>query len=538
MRLLKRGLLWGLAMIASTALPIRAEEPVNRSIRMPARELYRKPYDTADGGMTRDPEFQRHVIITVSPATFPYPLLKYRFNTYSTELESGNAAPLYSQAWAEFERIYAEAEKNWYASNECFELKKSGASEDRILGELFRAVPLGPAWANNSYPKRVSPEEEAKFYESMKPVYQLLEKASRMRNADWSYCMEDKGIATSLDHIQYTRGLARYLSGKANWEIRNGKYEDAVKTLRIGIVMGNHVAKANSPSLIDTFVGIAIHGIMQAQIMTLASQPDAPNLYPALTQIILPADTFQYAMQGEQFFPFPSPNAMPIFENIDKASPEECRDRLANVVASLLQMQSNQWGTPPEKSTIAAAITVVCTLCYPQGRDRLLAQGGKAEDIEKLSVYQVVTPYVLEEIKAAYDRLLVAATFPAGSSHTAVVSEEQLLEQVRSPVDSYLMLLLPALNAGKTACTRQYQTYELLKIIEAIRYYAAVHGGKLPESLGAIKEIPVATVDPMTGKPLGYKVEGRTAIIDYTHVGKCRLEITVQETAAQRKAGK
>ena len=54
-----------------------------------------------------------------------------------------------------------------------------------------------------------------------------------------------------------------------------------------------------------------------------------------------------------------------------------------------------------------------------------------------------------------------------------------------------------------------------MKIIEAIRYYAAVHDGKLPESLGAIKEIPVATDDPMTGKPLGYKVEGRTAIIDY-----------------------
>jgi len=538
MRLQIRGLLWALGIVALAGLPIHAEEPVNRTIAMPARASYRKPQDTWQSEAKPDTEFQRHIKITVSPATFPYPLLKYRFNVYSTELEPGNAAPLYSQAWAEYEKIYAQAEKNWYASNEYFELKKSGASENKILSELFHVVPLEPAWANN-FPKSVSPAEEAKFYKSMAPVYQLLEKASRMRVADWSYSMEYKGLATSLEHLMNTRGLARYLHGKADWEIRNGRYEDAVKTLRIGIALGNHVAKANFPTLVGNLIGIAIQGIMQEQIMALGSQPDAPNLYPALTQIILPGDAFQYAMQGEQFWPFPTPNAMPIFENIDKASAEECRERLETVAATYLQWQTNQWETiPKDKSKIAAAMTVVCTLCYPQARDRLLAQGIKAEEIEKLSVYQIVAPFLLQEIKAAYDRLLVAATFPPGSSHTAIVSEEQFLDKTQSPVDTYLMLLTPSLDAAKRAFTRQQQTYELLKIIEAIRYYAAVHDGRLPESLGAIKEIPVATVDPMTGKRFGYKVEGRTAILDYTHVGKCRLEITVQEAAGQRRAGK
>jgi hypothetical protein len=541
MRLRKRRLLWVPGIIALAALTIHAAEPVNRTITMPARESYRKPYDSWEFEWEKGSEFQRRIKITVSPATFPYPLLKYRFNIYSTELESSNAAPLYSQAWAEYEKIYAKAEKNWYASNEYFELKKSGASQDKIVGELFRAVPLKPAWPNDSYPKSVSPEEEAKFYKSMEPVYQLLEKASRMRIADWSYDVEYKAITVSLDQLQNTRGLARFLSGKAGWEIRNGKYDDAAKTIRIGIAMGNHVAKSNVPTLYGILVGIAIHGIMQDKIMTLASQPDAPNLYPALTQIILPADAFQYAMQGEQFFLFLTPNAMPIFENIDKASPEDCRDRLEKVVTAFLPMQSEEWGTPPEKSKIAAAMTVLCTLCYPQARDRLLAQGRKAEDIERLSVYQVVTPYVLEEIKAAYDRLLVAVTFPPGSSHTAILLEDPIRairETIQSPVDAYLMLLLPRLDAAKRGHTRQHQMYELLKIIEGIRYYAAVHDGKLPESLAAIKEIPVATDDPMTGKPLGYKVEGRTVMIDYTQVFKCRLEITVQETAAERKAGK
>ena len=142
-------------MIAAAALPIRAEEPVNRTIKMPARESYRKPYDVWVSGREKSSEFQRHIKITVSPATFPYPLLKYRLNTYSTELESGNAAPLYSQALAEYQRIYAEAERNWYASNEYFALKKSGVSEDRIEGELF-ARSRSPAWPYGSFPKKVS----------------------------------------------------------------------------------------------------------------------------------------------------------------------------------------------------------------------------------------------------------------------------------------------------------------------------------------------------------------------------------------------
>jgi hypothetical protein len=543
MRLRKRGLVWGLAMIALAALPVRGDEPVNKSIKMPARESFRKPWDSWDHADYEDAEFQRRVKITVSPAMFPYPLLKYRFNVYSTELEFGNAAPLYSQAYEEFEKIYAEAEKNWYASSAYYDLKKSGASEDRILAELFRAVPLEPQWPNDLYPKTVSPEEEAKFYQSMEPVYRLLEKASRMRDADWSYQMEYKGIDTSLEHLQDMRTLARYLCGKSDWEIRNGRYGDAVKTLRVGIAMGNHLSKANFPTLVGLLVGIAVQGIMQNQIMLLESQPDAPNLYPALTQINFSTDGLQYAIPGEQAWPFPTANPVPIFENIDRASPEECRERLENIVTACLQVQTMAvlYARPycgPDKSKVAAAMTAVCTLCYPQARDRLLERGRTAEEIERLPVYQVVAPFVIEQIKVAYDRLLITTAFPAGSSHTAIVFDEPIGGSIQSPVDVYLLLIMPGLDAATRACHRQTQTGELLKITEAIRYYAAVHDGRLPESLDAIKEVVIATVDPMTGKPFGYKVVGRTALIDFMHVGKCRLEITVEETAGSHKAEK
>jgi hypothetical protein len=56
---------------------------------------------------------------------------------------------------------------------------------------------------------------------------------------------------------------------------------------------------------------------------------------------------------------------------------------------------------------------------------------------------------------------------------------------------------------------RLEQRIALLRHVEALRLYAAEHDGKLPEKLSDI-EVPLP-VDPFTGKPFAYKVEGGTA---------------------------
>ena len=53
---------------------------------------------------------------------------------------------------------------------------------------------------------------------------------------------------------------------------------------------------------------------------------------------------------------------------------------------------------------------------------------------------------------------------------------------------------------------------DVAQIIEAVRLYAAGHGGSLPASLDAITEAP-APLDPATGKPYNYKVNGTTATL-------------------------
>ena len=52
-----------------------------------------------------------------------------------------------------------------------------------------------------------------------------------------------------------------------------------------------------------------------------------------------------------------------------------------------------------------------------------------------------------------------------------------------------------------------------LQCIEAIRLYMASHDGRLPGSLDEITEVPIP-LNPMTGKPFPYRLEGDKAILD------------------------
>jgi hypothetical protein len=52
-----------------------------------------------------------------------------------------------------------------------------------------------------------------------------------------------------------------------------------------------------------------------------------------------------------------------------------------------------------------------------------------------------------------------------------------------------------------------------LQCVEAIRSYAAAHGGKLPEVLTDITEVSVPR-DPTNDEPFGYVLTGSTATLE------------------------
>jgi hypothetical protein len=70
-----------------------------------------------------------------------------------------------------------------------------------------------------------------------------------------------------------------------------------------------------------------------------------------------------------------------------------------------------------------------------------------------------------------------------------------------------------------------------LRVIEALRMYAADHDGALPAKLADIEEVPVPT-NPATGKPFVYRLDGAKAILelppsDQVNGSNCRYEIQI-----------
>jgi hypothetical protein len=85
--------------------------------------------------------------------------------------------------------------------------------------------------------------------------------------------------------------------------------------------------------------------------------------------------------------------------------------------------------------------------------------------------------------------------------------------------DGVLSDLLPAVVKYRHIQGRFEQRIALLRLVEAIRMYAAAHEGKWPEKLADAK-LPLP-IDPFTGKEFRYEVEGSTAHI---HGGSAKSE--------------
>src|SRR5262249_62324021 len=80
-----------------------------------------------------------------------------------------------------------------------------------------------------------------------------------------------------------------------------------------------------------------------------------------------------------------------------------------------------------------------------------------------------------------------------------------------------------SLSKVRRAQGRLEQRIALLRHVEALRLYAAAHGGKLPAKLS---DCPVPLPDdPFTGKPFRYEADGPTA---HLRGGEVHYEVTLK----------
>src|SRR5262249_39055582 len=101
--------------------------------------------------------------------------------------------------------------------------------------------------------------------------------------------------------------------------------------------------------------------------------------------------------------------------------------------------------------------------------------------------------------------------------------------------------LLPAAARIDAAPLRIERRVAALRCVEAIRLHAAANGGKLPPKLSDVTVVPTP-VDPWTGKPFDYELDGDKAVLATADPGgdtagvvsAIRYEITIRTKKGEK----
>jgi hypothetical protein len=435
-------------------------------------------------------EEQKSVQIVLYPSPEPRPALKYQLLPPFMERRPGNAAVWWNRIPAERQAFFADFNK---------EYDKSG----RI--ETWLNIPLG-----TPQEKEYREKELSKVIGLLKPrLVSEMERAARFESCDWQLPIrEGNPFEILLPEMQQTRTYARLLAAKAHLEIAEGRYDEAVRTFQTSYAEARHVAQA--PFLVCALIGVTIAGITSHEVQQFIQQPDAPNLYWALSTLPRPLVDFRLAGETESSFLYLQ---FPELRDLDKKklSRDEWRELLNKIIADIPKFASP--GTSPEQ--YQTAITLLAVQGYPRAKRYLIEQGRTAAEVEAMPVAQVVLLYTERIYRELNDEQFRWYFLPAREAGEGPKRAEQHMSRVfvaKREIIPLASLLLPAITAAKNAETRCEWNLALMRVFEAMRLFAAAHDGRWPDRLTDITEVPVPA-NPYDDKPFVYERQGDKAIL-------------------------
>ncbi len=417
--------------------------------------------------------------ITFHPAAPAGPALRHHLLPQLHEMAPGNAADHYKQAIAELKKVS----------------DTTGAE-----GEIDSWLDLPPAELPRGQVRKV--------LEQYKEVYRLADRAARSEYCDWGIAerVRKMGIGTTLAEVQDMRKLARLLALRARLDVLEGHTALALRDLQTGFAAARHVGK--TPVLIGSLVGMALAAVTAKELDLFLSQPNAPNLYWALTDLPRPFIDLRRAMEGERvgvYGTFPG-----LLEAVnDPAAPPMTPEQVRKSV----ELLANEFGVGKDYPT-RAAVSLLIRAKHPAAKEALVAAGFPRAQVEKMPHVEVALLHSLRQYDRFLDETSKWRTFPYAEASKGLREADRMFREARVKVLSpasdvpalpLAALLLPAAQKVVAAQARTDRRLAALRCVEALRLYAAAHGGKLPARLDDVKEVPVPA-DPYLGKPFVYRL--------------------------------
>lgn len=420
-------------------------------------------------------------VLEVDPAPEPTPALTYRLVPMSSELTPGDAAPVY--------------------------LRQRHEIRDEAWQPLVRDA---AAWLE--LPFETFPAADARrLVDTWSSRLRQIEIAARRATCDWGYpVIEQRAdiINILLPDAQEMRNWVRLVALKARVEIRDGRFDEAARTLQTGMAMGRHLG--SGPFLINGLVGIASCNSMLDRVEEFIARPGAPNLYWALSVVPVPAVPLRDAYEMEQRL---GENLVPALAELGgEHSTEEWDVLLGSMYRDLRKLGQMLLGESPDDPALkeALAMDIDAFRARFAGEARTWLASTRETGAADASDSEALARYLAFRYRKMRDAAFRASYLPYGEAKALHGRRQDELKAEKGGPVTVLAAVIPAIGAAGHAQVRLDRRVAALRVVEAIRMHAAANGGKLPSTLDQIDIVPVP-VDPATNEPFTYAVDDEGA---------------------------
>ena len=406
--------------------------------------------------------------LTVFAAAVAQPVLQHRLLPAEYELRDGNAAPILLRLpWEQTQFLMTDVS----VFHEHLEIP---------LSEPGKIITAGPG---------------------LRPrMYAELRRAAFRRTAAWEYPIDESPAdEIILPDVQGSRQLV--FGGLAVWirlQIAQKRLDEARQGILVGLANARHYAR--SPFLISQLVAAAHSNVVLDRLEELIQQPGCPNFYWPLTALPSPFIDFR---RGFEFNRGMLEKSVVGLHDLEQARSPEQWDALAHPLIKKLLDDS----IPNDERALEAIHARALGLAR---RELPKLRPEVQESIPALCDGELIVRWFMARIDDLYDRM----TGACGLTPSQAVAELCRIESEASELTNAnsLRLVMQDPSTAYLELVRFDRRVASLRVVEALRHYAATHQGKLPEKLAEMTGTPVPR-DPYTGEPFGYKRQSASVVI-------------------------
>jgi hypothetical protein len=318
--------------------------------------------------------------------------------------------------------------------------------------------------------------------------------AARRQDCRWDWAIREMGFNALLPQLSGILKQGKWLRLRTRLEIVDGRYDDAIRSIQTGFSTAKNLGRDGT--LVNALVGARIGRSMLESVREISAGAGAPNLYWALAELGRPMFSMAHVMEQE---------------NMAARSLGHLRDLRYDAPTSDAQLQQLTADLAERLNLGDAtqgrvAVAMAASGAYPTARQYFIDRGMTEAQLHALPELQVTLLYFRDDFQNTLDEIVKWCRLPYWEGFARMkgaVEQSSEPKAVRNPLNE----AIAGTHRAWVTMTNLDRNLAAQQIVEAIRGYAADHGGQAPKSLDELHDFP-APLDPAINKPFVYQAEG------------------------------